>query len=221
MTILVEMVSDIVCPWCWLGLRRINAAIAQLDDPDDVELRFRPFQLSPELPPEGASYKDYMREKFGGSEAAKANWAAMKSALIDYGEAEGISFRFDKIERRPNTLNAHRLVRWAQGQGLGVKAKETLFDAFFHQHLDIGDKAVLVQLSETIGLHQDVVEKLLNENSDLDSVRQEELFFRGMGVSGVPTFIVERRFAAQGAQDVDQLVDLLKRAQDETEGQEN
>lgn len=211
MAMLVEMVADLVCPWCWLGLRRIEAAIARLDDPDAVELRFRPFQLAPELPPEGVRYKDFMKTKFGGSQAARENWSAMREALTEYGIVEGIPFRFDGIEWRPNTLNAHRLVRWAQGQGLAAKAQETLYDAYFHQHLDIGDVQVLSRLSEEIGLYPDVVAKLLSEDADLDAIREEEHFYRSLGVSGVPTYIVDGRYAMQGAQETDSLAALIRR----------
>ena len=213
MAMMVEMVSDLVCPWCWVGLRRINAAIARLDSPDAVELKFRPFQLAPEHPPEGADYASFMRNKFGASDdPAQSRWAAMREMLENYGREEDIPFRFDGLKRRPNTVNAHRLVRWAQGQGLGIAAKETLFDAYFHRNLDIGNTDVLASLSDEIGLVKDVVIKLLAEDSDKNAVLEEEDAFRQLGIGGVPTYIIDHRYAVQGAQDTDQLVSILEKA---------
>ena len=170
-------------------------------------------QLAPELPPEGADYASFMRNKFGASDdPARSRWAAMRDMLENYGREEDIPFRFDGLKRRPNTVNAHRLVRWAQGQGLGIAAKETLFDAYFHRNLDIGNTDVLASLSDEIGLVKDVVIKLLAEDSDKNAVLEEEDAFRQLGIGGVPTYIIDHRYAVQGAQDTDQLVSILEKA---------
>ena len=210
MTIQLEIVSDIVCPWCWLGLRQAQAAIARFGDPDAVSLRFAPYQLDPDIPSGGADYATYMRSKMGDD---GSRWAMMREALEAEGEAMGIPFRFEGITRRPNTQNAHRLVRWAQGQGLGEAAMERLFGAYFNEHLDIGDIGELVRLSESIGLMPDVVEMLLKSDEDRDAIWREELSYRRLGVSGVPTFIADGRFATQGAQGSEALLGLLERAQ--------
>lgn len=208
MTVTIEMVSDIVCPWCWLGKRRIEAAIAKVPELD-VELVFRPYELDPDIPAEGTPYKSYMKGKFR-SPAASERMKQMSAALKEYGEAEDIPYEFDNIEHRPNSLNAHRVVRWAQGQGLGAKAKEVLFHAFFTEGKNVGDPDVLIDLSEKIGLNRDVVEKLIHSDADGGAVREEINVFRQMGVTGVPTYIANREVAIQGAQDVDQLVKFLK-----------
>lgn len=216
MTIHLELVSDVVCPWCWLGLRRVVAAIDALDDPSSVELRFRPFQLDPFVPFEGVPYKDYMKSKFGGDVdgGAKDKWATMRAMLEAYGEEENIPFRFDNIPMRPNTLNAHRIIRWAQGQGLGAKAKELIFKAYFEDHEDIGDPNVLIRLAEEAGLHSDVVSKLLSEGADIESLREEEQFFRDIGINGVPVLIADRKFALQGAESVEAITSLIQKAQE-------
>lgn len=208
MTLVIEMVSDLVCPWCWVGKRRIEAAIAKVPELD-IELVFRPYELDPEIPTEGVPYKAYMQGKFRSPEASE-RMKQMSNALKEYGEAEDIPYNFDAIDHRPNSMNAHRVVRWAQGQGLGAEAKETLFNAFFSEGKDIGDPDVLIDLSEKIGLNRDVVEKLIHSDADGDAVKDEIDVFRQMGVTGVPTYIANRELAIQGAQDIDQLVKFLK-----------
>ena len=137
MTLVIEMVSDLVCPWCWLGKRRMDDAIKLVPELD-VELIFRPFELDPTIPVEGVDYKAHMKEKFG-SDSGRDRANTMRDALIQYGQEEGIPYQFDRITRRPNSFNAHRLVRWAQGQQKGAEAKEALFKAYFSDGRDIGE----------------------------------------------------------------------------------
>lgn len=210
MTVVVEMVSDLVCPWCWLGKRRIEEAMA-LTPEIDVQLLFRPFELDPTIPAGGYDYKEYMKQKFG-SDVGKDRANTMRDALIAYGEAEGIPYNFDKITRRPNSLDAHRIVRWAQGQDLGPEAKEALFKAYFEDGKDIGDHTVLADIAESIGLARDVIIDLLGSDADGDAVREEANLFRQMGVSGVPTYIANRKLAAQGAESAEKLARFLQTA---------
>ena len=208
MTVVIEMVSDLVCPWCWLGKRRIEGAIALTPDVD-VQLIFRPYELDPSVPAGGVDYKEYMREKFGSDEG-KERASAMRQALIDYGQEEGIPYQFDKITRRPNSFDAHRLVRWAQGQEQGSAAKEALFKAFFHDGRDIGDHEVLVDIAGQIALDQKIVADLLATDADVENVRNEANLFRQMGVTGVPTYIANRQFAAQGAETSEKLAKFIR-----------
>nr|WP_070959504.1 DsbA family oxidoreductase [Hyphomonas sp. Mor2] len=210
MTLHIEMVSDLVCPWCWVGLRRLKGAIAQVPELD-VEVLFRPFELDPSVPPGGTDYKAYMKARFG-SDQNRERSNQMRDALIQFGEAEGIPFDFDRISWRPNSFNAHRVVHWAQGQSLGMEAKEALFEAFFSKGLDIGDHEVLVTLASEIGLDPNIVSDLLTSEADVDTVRNEQNLFRQMGVSGVPTFIALRQIAVQGAESSDKLARFLKTA---------
>tara|TARA_R100000365_G_C2742570_1_gene71236 strand:+ start:1170 stop:1817 length:648 start_codon:yes stop_codon:yes gene_type:complete len=204
------MVSDLVCPWCWLGKRRIEGAIALTPDVD-VQLIFRPYELDPSVPAGGVDYKEYMREKFGSDEG-KDRASTMRQALIDYGQEEGIPYQFDKITRRPNSFDAHRLVRWAQGQEQGSAAKEALFKAFFHDGRDIGDHEVLVDIAGQIALDQKIVADLLATDADVENVRNEANLFRQMGVTGVPTYIANRQFAAQGAETSEKLAKFIRHA---------
>lgn len=211
MTVAIEMVSDLVCPWCWLGLRRIRKAMEIAEDVD-VQLVFRPYELDPMIPVEGVEYKAYHDKKFGASEATRERARMMRNALIQYGDEEGVPFNFDGIAIRPNSLNAHRLVRWAQGQDKAMDAKEALFSAFFEHGRDIGDAGVLSEIAENIGLDKTIVADLLVSDADIQSVREEEAVFQQMGVTGVPTYIANRQLAAQGAETPEKLAWFLRAA---------
>ncbi|MEL7129074.1 MAG: DsbA family oxidoreductase [Pseudomonadota bacterium] len=214
-TIALEMVSDLVCPWCWLGLRRLKTAVERVPEVT-TEVYFRPYQLDPTVPEDGMDYRAYLTAKFGpdadeGAEhASKSRWQQMRVALEDYGAAEGIPFDFDNIPKRPNTVNAHRLVHWAQGQGKGLEAKEALFAAYFSEHRDIGDKSVLVKIAAEIGLDAAIVADLLAGEGDKDTIAREANLFVQMGVRGVPCFIGNRAVAIQGAESVETLAKLIR-----------
>lgn len=210
MTLHIEMVSDLVCPWCWVGLRRLKSAIKLVPDLD-VEILFRPYELDPTIPPGGTDYKTYMKSRFGSDQGRdRAN--QMRDLLVQYGKEEGIPFDFEKITWRPNSFDAHRLVRWGQGQNLGLETKEALFEAYFSNGQDIGDPEVLITLAAMVGLDSNIVSDLLASDADVDSTRQEQELFRQMGISGVPTFIAHRQIAVQGAESAEKLARFLKTA---------
>lgn len=204
------MVSDVVCPWCWLGLRQLTAAVLRRPSVTS-RVAFRPYQLDPSVPADGAPYQAYMRAKFGGAQG-RETWNAMREHLEAAAETVGVRFAFDRLTVRPNTLNAHRLLRWAQGQGLGHAAKEALFYAYFVALEDIGDIAVLSDLAGRIGMDAELVRSLLKSDRDTDAVRHEERQARAMGVSGVPAFIFNGRTAVLGAQEADALAAAMDRA---------
>ncbi len=210
MTVVIEMVSDIVCPWCWLGLRRIEEA-RKLAPEVDVRLLFRPYELDPTIPAEGVDYKAYMSSRVSSPEG-RERMAAMRQALVDYGNAEDIPYRFDAVTRRPNSFDAHRLVRWAQGQGKGAAAKEALFRAYFNEARNVGDHAVLVDIARSIDLDPDIVADLLASGADTESVREEAEVFRQMGISGAPTYIANRKVAVQGAESAEKLARFIRHA---------
>ncbi|MEO0982189.1 MAG: DsbA family oxidoreductase [Pseudomonadota bacterium] len=216
MTVAIEMVSDLVCPWCWLGLRRLQAGRA-LAPEVETEIYFRPYELDPTIPAEGVDYRDYMTKKFGGvgaaeEDPAKNRWRAMREALERYGEDEDIPFDFEGLRHRPNTMKAHRVVHWAQGQGLGAEVKEAIFAAYFRDHKDIGDTDVLADLAEDAGLDRDIILKLLSSDADHDHVKREAATFMQMGVAGVPTFIADRRMAVQGAESAEKIAKMIRAA---------
>ena len=213
--ITIEMVSDLVCPWCWVGLRRLLTAITLVPE-IDVEIAFRPYQLDPTVPEQGMDYKTYMKNKFGNDiddparAASKNRWAQMRNALEEYGAAEGIPFDFEQMKIRPNTVNAHRLVHWAQGQGKALAAKEALFTAYFKDHRDIGNLQVLTEIGAEIGLDKDIIADLFSRDADKDTIAREAQQFMQMGVRGVPCFIGNRKIAVQGAQSAEELAELIR-----------
>ena len=207
----IDLVADFVCPWCWLGWRNWLAA-KKLAPDIRTEVTWRPYELDPAISEEGAPYRDYMKAKFSGENADR--WKAMRTHLEAAGPGAGIDFRFNSITRRPNTVNAHRLIRWARGQSAkkADAVAEGLFAAFFRDGQDIGDKDVLTGIAVDAGLDGAIVADLLSTDRDKDDVRQESGFFRQLGVTGVPSFIFEGQFAVPGAAEPAILADALRQA---------
>ena len=206
MQVALEMVSDLVCPWCWLGLRRIRKAIDLADDVK-VTLIFRPYELDPNIPKNGLDSKEYYAKRHSLSADRRRT---MRDALLEQGKGDGIEFNFENISIRPNSFNAHRLVHWAQGQNKALEAKEALFQAYFSDQRDIGNSEVLVEIAGEIGLDKSIVRDLIDSDADVSRVREEESVFQRMGVYGVPTYIADRKLVVQGAQDSSQLAKFLR-----------
>jgi predicted DsbA family dithiol-disulfide isomerase len=192
----IDVVSDVVCPWCYLGEKRLEAALAA--ESQAVVVRWRPYQLDPTIPPGGLDRAEYMEKKFGRS----GRLQAVHDNLSRLGAEAGISFAFDKIKRAPNTLDAHRLIRWASSAGAQQGVVDRLFRAYFVEGRDIGDRRTLREIASECGLDAELVEKLLDEGADVESVRQEIAQAQALGVSGVPFFIFAGRLGVPGAQDV-------------------
>jgi predicted DsbA family dithiol-disulfide isomerase len=203
----IDVVSDVVCPWCYLGEKRLEAALASLDD-IDVHISWRPFQLDPTIPPQGKDRTEYMRAKFGDVERLRES----HERLASLGAAEGISFDFDAIAVSPNTLDAHRVIRWAGSAGETIQNRvvEELFSRYFERGQDIGDHAVLIKAARAAGMDASVVETLLPTDADADAVRTEIATASHMGVTGVPCFLLEGKYAVMGAQDAATLADAIK-----------
>ncbi len=192
----IDIVSDTVCPWCFIGKRKLEKALAERPDLD-VEITWRPFQLHPDMPLEGADRKEFIAKKFGSQERAKELYNNVKMA----GDAVDIPFEFEKIKRSPNTLDSHRLLRWSESAGCQDAMAEILFRRFFIDGEDLGDRSVLVAAAAEAGMDKDLVSRLLEEGADLDTVSQEDQMAREMGISGVPFFIIDNKYALSGAQD--------------------
>ena len=205
----VDIVSDLVCPWCWLGLRYWDRARTLVPE-TQTETILRPFQLDASVPKAGAPYDVYMKKKFG--DGPNDRFKAMRAHLEAAGPEVGIVFNFDEIPLRPNTLDAHRLIRWAQGRDLGEAMAEALHKAYFEERRDLGDAAALSEIAGWVGLDADIVADLLASDRDVDEVRREERFYRSLGVSGVPCFIFNGRFAISGAEAPETLADAIRKA---------
>lgn len=204
----IDVVSDVMCPWCYIGQKRLDKAMATLPNVP-VEIRWRPFQLDPTLPPGGKDRKTYLSEKFGGEEKAQSIYANIKTA----GDAEDIEFDFDAIAVSPNTLDAHRLIRWAGALGPEVQDKvvRRLFALFFEQGVDIGQHTVLLDIARDCGMDVSIVESLLATDADVEAVKSEIATANRMGINGVPCFIIDNKYAVMGAQDPSALADAIRK----------
>ncbi|MDW8397363.1 MAG: DsbA family oxidoreductase [Acetobacteraceae bacterium] len=196
----VEIVLDLVCPWCYLGTRRLTRALRARPD-IAAELSWLPFLLNPDLPVSGLPRQEYLVRKFGGEERARR----LQATLADLGRAEGIGFRFDLIRRMPNSLDAHRLVRWAAMHGMAGEMVERLFTAFFTEGQDIGDPSVLTLLAAEIGLDPLHSRRFLASGAEAATVHAENLRAHRIGISGVPCFVLNGRHAIAGAQEAEVL----------------
>ncbi|MFO1325382.1 MAG: DsbA family oxidoreductase [Burkholderiales bacterium] len=209
----IDVVSDVVCPWCYIGKRRLEAALRSLRDvePDlPVEVRWHPFQLNPDLPPEGMSRRRYVEAKFGGPDRAREVYARVSGA----GESVGIAFAFDAIERQPNTLDAHRLVAWAQSrpEGDADALVERLFRAYFVEGRYVGDHDELVRLAADAGYDPDDARRFLASGALRDDVAAADARVRELGVHGVPFFIFGGTTAISGAHEPAALLEAIAQA---------
>ena len=202
----LDVVSDTICPWCYIGKRRLDRALQARPDVN-LDIRWRPFQLDPDIPEDGIERKIYLQRKFGSSDKAKEIY----NALVESGAEEGIDFQFDRIEKTPNTLNSHRLIRWAESAGCQDLIVSLLFEAYFELGQDIGDKDVLESIAKDAGMDISIVHDLLQSEADMDLVRREDKLARTMGVSGVPTFLYNQKFVLVGAQDPETLLHMYDR----------
>ena len=191
----LDILSDPICPWCFIGKTHLDVVLAERPD-HPFEIEWHPFQLNPDMPPEGMDRRAYLEAKFGGRDGALRAYAP----VIEAAEAAGLDIAWDRIARTPNTLDAHRLIHWAGIEGRQIAAVSQLFDAYFLRGEDIGDREVLADLSERIGMDRDMVLRLLGTTADRADVAARDAHARERGVTGVPTFIVGQRHAVPGAQ---------------------
>jgi len=198
----IEIVSDVICPWCYIGKKRLEKALSLIGDGISPTLTWRPFQLNPEMPEGGMARADYRRRKFGSVERG----AELDARVAAEGRGEGIAFAFDRIQRTPNTSQAHRLIELAQRQGRGQGVVDALFRAYFEEARDIGDAAVLESIARASGVSG------WPAQADARGVAQLEETMRGFGISGVPTFIIDRKVGISGAHPPETLAQVVRDA---------
>ncbi|MTI45796.1 putative DsbA family dithiol-disulfide isomerase [Roseibium hamelinense] len=209
-TITVDVISDVMCPWCYIGKRRLEAALRQVTD-IDVSVRWHPYQLDGTLPKEGKDRQQYLSDKFGGLNNALSFYQQIEAA----GAEEGIPFAFDRIRLSPNTLDCHRLILWARADDLQDEVVERLFKAYFIDGKDLTNPETLVDVAQDAGMQSDLVEQLLETDSDLEKTKKSIGQAQEMGVTGVPCFIIDGRFAVAGAEKAETLAAAIRHA-DET-----
>ncbi len=206
-TVTIDVVSDLVCPWCFLGMKRLQRALSLLPG-INAEVRWRPFQLDPTIPPQGMDRKTYMLNKFGDP----ARIEATHLRLEQLGAEEGIDFKFAAIKISPNTLDAHRVIRWAMNPGFQNEVAAALFARYFERGENIGAREVLVEVAAEAGMDRSVVETLLATDAEVSDVREEIETAGRMGITGVPCFIIAGQYALMGAQPAETLADAIAKA---------
>ena len=202
--LLVEMIADLACPWCYLALVRMDKARV-LRPAVEVELRWWPYMLNPQLPKDGMDRQTYLRAKFGGEANARQAYQRIEQA----GEEEGMAFAFDKIRRTPNTVAAQRLVLLAQERGFGDALIRTLFKAFFEDGIDIGDVTALRTLGEAVGVSGGDIDALFAGDAHSADIIRGHQRAQMMGVQGVPVYVVDHEHVIAGAQAPEVLAGLL------------
>ncbi|WP_146345411.1 DsbA family oxidoreductase [Phaeobacter marinintestinus] len=191
----LDILSDPICPWCFIGKTNLDRALAAVPDHPFV-IEWHPFQLNPDMPEGGMDRRAYLEGKFGGKDGAVRAYAP----VVQHAEATGLNIDFEAMKRTPNTLDAHRLIHWSGIEGLQGKAVDELFKAYFEDGRDIGDPEVLGDIADTIGMDAAVVMKLLSSDTDKQNIRDRDAASREAGVNSVPTFIVAGKHAVPGAQ---------------------
>jgi predicted DsbA family dithiol-disulfide isomerase len=207
----IDIVSDAICPWCWIGKRNLEAALPELTaEGERFEIHWRPFQLNPDMPAEGVERAAYRAAKFG----SEARGRELDAQVAATGRAVGLEFRHDLMLRTPNTIDAHRLVRLAGEQGSVVQhaVMEAVFRGYFQQGRDIGSQAVLVAIAGEAGLDEAAVAAHLASDAGAEEVRQEDANFRRAGISGVPTFALEGHVLFSGAMPADRIAAAFRQA---------
>ena len=202
----IDVVSDIVCPWCFIGKHRLEKAIA-LNPDIPVEVRWRPYFLNDWIPREGISREQYLTTKFGSAERYKGIAQRVSAAAA----AEGLTYAMDKISRQPNTLDAHRMIRWADEIGKAAEMKQRLMDLYFTAGADLTNHAVLAQAAADIGLDAEATRKALASDKDVAEIEREALSAKEAGIDGVPCFIFGGKFAISGAQAPEYLAEAIER----------
>lgn len=207
-SITIDVYSDVICPWCYVGKRRLERALAS--ERGDIRVIWRPFQLNPTMPKEGMERKTYLEAKFGSVDA----YRNLEEQVLAAGSPEQMSFAFEKITRTPNTFLAHRLIWYADRQGRQSELVDELFKGYFEAGADIGSAAVLTQLAERVGLR---AEAFLRSEEGTAEVTSEEAVGRRLGIRSVPCFVLNQAYAISGAQPPEVLVAAIEEARSRQE----
>jgi predicted DsbA family dithiol-disulfide isomerase len=204
----IDVISDAICPWCWIGKTNLDAALALIGPAAaEFSVHWRPFQLNPDMPPEGVERATYRAQKFG----SVTRGAELDANVAQAGRNVGLEFRHDRMLRTPNTINAHRLLQWSGSQSTGRgqhEMAEVLFRAYFHDGKDIGDLVTLTEAAATLGLD---AAAFLASDELAEEVRAEDAYFRKIGISGVPSFAVDGRVLFSGAYPAEHIAAALTR----------
>ena len=201
----IDIVSDVVCPWCYIGKKRIEDALALASDVP-VHVNWRPFFLNPWVPREGISRDEYLTAKFGSPEAYKG----IAGRVVQAAAEEGLEYHSDRVKRQPNTIDCHRLIHWAEADGKAAQMKQRLMELYFRDGGDLISTDVLVQAAADIGMDADSVRRRLGTDEDVELISGHAQEASEKGISGVPTFVFAGKYAVSGAQPADQLARAIR-----------
>jgi predicted DsbA family dithiol-disulfide isomerase len=212
-TLKIDIVSDVVCPWCYVGKARLERALSAMKGVE-AEITWRPYQLAPTIPPAGMDRKAYIEAKVGSGPRVDE----IHRQLVSFGKEVGIDFQFEKIKLTPNTMNAHRLIRWAAQAGPGIQNKivDRLFHLYFTQGADLGDSAILIKAGKESGMDASIIETLMPTDAEVAGVTGEIEASRKIGVTGVPFFIFNQKYGVSGAQTPEVLIEAMQSAMSDT-----
>jgi len=205
-TLKIDIVSDIVCPWCVIGFKNLKKAMHELQTELNFEISWKPYELHPEIPQEGYDKKLYMQQKFGSS-----NGRSAYNEITKIGESVGFEFNFSKTERIPNTFMAHRLLWKAEQYNLQTELSEALFRAYFSEGLNIGSKEILAEVSETVGMDKEEIINFLDSKEGGQEIADLEMNFIEKSIGAVPTYFIKDKYIIQGGQEPETFVSFLKK----------
>ncbi|MBU2993253.1 DsbA family oxidoreductase [Octadecabacter sp. 1_MG-2023] len=211
----LDIISDPICPWCYIGKTNLDRALEQIPD-HPFQIEWHPFQLNPEMPAEGMDRREYLERKFGGKDGAVRAYAP----IVEMAEKVGLKIDFEGMKRTPNTINAHRLIHWAGIEGRQTFVVHRLFEAYFRDARDIGDIEVLADIADSCEMDAGVIAKLLASDADIDGIRNRDTHSREMGVNSVPTFIIDNKHAVPGAQPAELWVKVIGEIMEQIEAAE-
>lgn len=204
-TVKIDVVSDVVCPWCYIGKRRLEKAIEKVKDTIDIQLEYHPFELNPDMPKEGRNQREYLAQKFG----SEAKYEQLTSHITAVAAEEGLHFDFSKQSTSPNTRDSHRIIWYAQEEGKQPQTKEAFMKAYFEEGVDLSKKENLIAIATKVGLNAKKVEALLSSDQGLVEVEMEEKANYQRGISGVPFYIINNKYGISGAQPADVFIRAL------------
>lgn len=207
-TVKIDFVSDVVCPWCAVGLNSLEAALRSLEGEVGAEIHFHPFELNPQMAPEGEDVGEHLARKYGST---PEQMAQNREAIRERGASVGFTFNMDKRSRIYNTFDAHRLLHWAETQGRQRELKHALLGAYFTDGRDVSDREVLVSAATQVGLDAAEARQVLDEDRYAEEVREQERFYQAQGVRAVPSVIVNGRYLIQGGQPPEVFEQSLRR----------
>jgi predicted DsbA family dithiol-disulfide isomerase len=210
----IDVVSDVVCPWCFIGKRRLEKALALKPDVP-VEVHWHPYFLNDWVPPEGMSREDYLTTKFGSPE----RYSGIAQRVTAAAAEEGLTYAVEKMKRQPNTTDCHRLIKWAEGIGKAAEMKQKLMDLYFTDGADLTNRAVLVRAATDVGLDPEDIREALASDTDVEQVTREAQSAKEAGIEGVPCFIFSGRYAVSGAQAPEYLAAMIERVAREAGGE--